>query len=162
MADNPIVEIISRFEEVQHLFNAEKHDLEKKVSDLEKQRFQFSQDMEKDGTNAEIRTRLLNTERDLNECKKLLNAKQKEYANNIRELRSGFIKAHNDLVDQLKKKLKKIEKEKDILRSELIPETEKKLESLIEKKRKLDIEIINTITKISEFEKEGEEWLQKM
>jgi hypothetical protein len=138
------------------------HDLGKKISELEKMRYQYSQDVEVDGANSEVRTRLLNVERNLSEIKKILNNKQTEYNNQIKELRKKFIAVHNEVLSQVKHKLMKLEKEKETLRSELIPELEKKLELYNDKKKKLDLEIISLITKITELEKEGEQWLQKM
>ncbi len=162
MTPKSIAEIITRFENLNQVYHNEIHDLEKKIVDLEKLRFQFAQDVEADGTNPEIRTRLLNIEKDLNTYKKKFHAKQAEFSDKMKKIRADFIEAQNEIIAQAKTRLKNLEKDREILRSDSIPETERRLEMLNDRKKKLDIEILNLINTVNELEKEGEQWLQKM
>lgn len=162
MSEKSIIEIITLFENLRQDFNAASHDLDKKIRDLEKVRYQYSSQVELDGTNPEIRTKLLNTERELMELKKSLRLKNDNFSKKVKELRAKFIHAHNSIIEQSKAKVKTMEAEREKLRDELIPDVERKLSEYNDRKKKLDLEILNLITRLNDLEKEGEQWLQKM
>lgn len=162
MSSKPIFDIINNFEELTQIYNAEVHDLEKRIHDCERKRAEQNDDMEKDISNPETRIRLLNTEKELSNLKKILRDKTQAFSDNVKTIRLNFLNEHNSLLVKSRAKLKKMEEEKEKLRSELIPELERKLEDYHEQKRLLDSEVLKLITRINELEKEGEQWLQKM
>ena len=153
-------EIIDKFESAKQEYLIETRQVEQKVFDLEKLKAIACSDVEKDSSSPEKRSNLLKIENDVNELKRTLREKQVDFSKESQNLRLKFIDVQRELSLQIKDRIKNLENEREQLRSELIPDAEKRVNDLNERKKKLDIEILNLLSRMHELEKEGEQWLQ--
>lgn len=126
-------------------------DLHKQVSALEVERQDLMAQLSANNANKEVQKALLQVEEKLDAAKEKLHRLEEETANLIQKSKETEIELNNLVIAKLEEELEKVRTERELLRSELIPQATKKLEELKDRKKKLDALLVNLSAQLAKL-----------
>lgn len=126
-------------------------ELHKQVSALEVERQDLMAQLSANNANKEVQKTLLLVEEKLDVTKEKLHRLEEETANLIQKSKETEIELNNLVIAKLEEELERVRAERELLRSELIPQATKKLEELKDRKKKLDALLVNLSAQLAKL-----------
>ena len=148
-----IEEILRELDEYKFDKNSALKGLTRQLDSLQQQRNEYLNLVSHDSTDALSLRKLNAIEAEIEQTKQTMNDLRNEMSQKIREIKEQVIRVREGQAVELQKTRNKLKTECERIRSELIPETTRRLDELNERKKKLDGKILVLTSEINELQR---------
>ncbi len=146
-----IEEILRNLEEYKFDKNSELKGLARQLDSLQERRNGYLNLVSHDSSDSLSLRKLNATEAEIEQIKQTMNDLRNETSQKIREIKEQVIRVRDGQAVELQKTLNKLKTECERIRSELIPETTRRVDELNERKKELDGKILVLTSEINEL-----------
>ncbi len=148
-----IEEILRELDEYKLNKNSELQGLTRQLDSLQQQRNECLNLVSHDSSDSLSLRKLNAIEAEIEQIKQTINDVRNEMSQKIREIKEQVIRVRDGQAVELHKTLNKLKTECERIRSELIPETTRRLDELNEHKKELDGKILVLTSEINELQR---------
>jgi DNA anti-recombination protein RmuC len=148
-----IEEILRDLEKYKFNKTSELKGLERQLESLQQRREEYFNLVSHDSGDSLSLRKLNETEAEIEQIKQALNDLRNEISQKIRGVKERIIRVRDSQALELQKTLNELKAERERIRSELIPETQRRMDELNERKKELDGKILVLTSEINELQR---------
>jgi chromosome segregation ATPase len=155
---NMVTELETKIKKNKEILTANKKqskELKTTVAGLERKRAEYLAKVSSNNADTAAQTSLYETEKELETAKEQLRDLERKTAEVSLELKEAKLNLENTLASNLRQELAKVREERELLRSELIPNAAKHLEELRERLKKLDGLVVTLSSELAQLTRES-------
>lgn len=153
-----ITELELQIKKVKETINSNKKqikELKAAISGLERKRAEYLAKVSSNNADTAAQSALQETEKELETAKEQLRDLERQTSDLALELKEAKLKLENTLSEKLRLDLAKVREERELLRTELIPQAIKHLEELKERLKKLDALVVTLSSELAQLTRES-------